>query len=463
MSNEPTLQAAQGLIDQVMDQVGGADLLTAQPYAESAWIEVIQKMDEVYTDLVRHQLELESKNAELEEAHQYIHSVQSSMSDVLIVCDMNGVIEEINQALLDVTGKRPDQIIGQAIDVFFIEHTEGMLARAIRSDQSDTMSDCELYILDREDGETPLAVNGSRRFDRDGNVVGTVLIGRPVGELRRAYDELNHAHAELIRMQQQLVHSEKMASLGRLVAGVAHELNNPISFVYGNMHALMRYGDKIKKYISSLEHAVGDQHVQVIKEPQNIDRILDDVNAVVRDSLAGAERIRDIVKDLKCYSGTQKEAYTEFEIAEVTKTAAEWVVKTVRREPEMNFTVAQDAENLVVNARKGHVHQIIVNLVQNAVDVMENQPLSRIDMHCFKRDNMAVIEVRDHGPGIEDKHILSVFDPFFTTKPVGKGTGLGLYVSYDLAADQGGQLSVHNHPDGGAVFSLQLPLQGVTP
>lgn len=438
----------------LIDKVGASETLALNPSTESAWIEVIQKMDLVYADLVRYQVELEEKNMALEDAHRYISSVQSSMTDVLIVCDVQGRIEEVNRALENLTGKTQKDLLNKPFGTLFGDDSQSMVAQFPEKIRSDSIVDCELNMLDIQGNLTPLAMNCSSRYDHDGRLVGMVLIGRPVGELRRAYDELNQAHQELKQAQQQLVHSEKMASLGRLVAGVAHELNNPISFVFGNMHALKRYGERITRYISAIDSGTDENALKALRDDLRIDNVLKDIGSLIDGTLEGAERVSDIVQDLRRYSGSQKEQARLINICSVIETATHWVLKATRIKPELHFDKSKRIEIMVC---KGQVHQILVNLVQNAVDVLENHPSPKIDISCTEQDGKVAIQVRDNGPGIPEEELSRVFDPFFTSKPVGKGTGLGLYISYGLAADQGGDLQVANHPDGGAIFTLTLP------
>ena len=315
--------------------------------------------------------------------------------------------------------------------------------------------------LQAHDGKAvPLATNCASRYDHRGRLVGMVLIGRPIGELRRAYQDLSQAHADLKQTQQQLIQSEKMASLGRLVAGVAHELNNPISFVFGNIHALRRYEERLMRYISSLESKVNAEELTSLRSELKIDRIFADIGPLIDGTLEGAERVSEIVQELRRFSSGQKEQASRIDLVDVIRTATHWVVKSVRSKPRVNFDLPASLE---VVARKGHVHQILVNLVQNAVDVMEAEHASntepQLDISCEFDHDMISIHIRDHGPGIAIEAINKVFDPFYTTKPVGKGTGLGLYISYNLAVEQGGELLVANHPQGGAVFTLKLPYQ----
>jgi two-component system sensor histidine kinase HupT/HoxJ len=441
----------------LIQQAGVAGAIELNPEGEEAWIEVIQKMDAVYADLVHHQVELERKNAALEEAQQFIGSVLAAMTDVLIVCDRNGRIERANAALERLTGCSEADIIGIPLTDLFASGSGPLIeGLADKLAGATPIADREVALLDRNGHATPLAMNCSARYDHRGGLLGFVLIGRPVGELRRAYESLNIAHGELRQAQQQLVVSEKMAAMGRLVAGVAHELNNPISFVFGNMHALKRYGERLTKYLQAIDRGESAEKLQALRAKLKIDRVLADIAPLVEGTLEGAERVSEIVQDLRRFSSTQSEAADTFDLARVVRTAVSWVVKAARTKPVVAFDMP---ETLEIVGRKGPVHQIIVNLVQNAVDVMADLAEPRLEVKGAIEGSEAVVTVRDHGPGIAADAMARIFEPFFTTKKIGEGTGLGLYVSYGLAEELGGKLVAVNHGQGGAIFALHLPLK----
>lgn len=436
-------------------QAGVSGNLELDASSEEAWIEVIRKMDSVYADLVRYQIELEQKNAALELAQQFIDSVLSSMTDVLIVCDTSGRIQQVNAALEKLTGNSAKAFVGKPLLEVFGSDSRDLIQQFPAHMGNDSLIDCEVNLRCADGSSAPLAMNCSSRYDNDGGLVGMVLIGRPIGELRRAYDDLNQAHHELKQTQQQLVQSEKLASLGRLVAGVAHELNNPISFVFGNMHALKRYGSRITQYLNEVEKESHSPRLRQLHDELRIDRILGDIEPLIDGTLEGAERVSDIVQDLRRYSGGQREEQSQFDLCAVITKAVQWVSKAERIKPKVQFHLPDE---LTIHGRKGQIHQILVNLIQNAADAMTNQVNQHLDVACEKQADVIVIHIRDHGPGIPAEHLPHIFDPFFTSKPVGKGTGLGLYISYGLAEDLGGKLSARNHEQGGAEFTLSLPI-----
>ena len=425
------------------------------PAGEEAWIEVIQKMDEVYRDLIESQTLLERQHAALREAQQFIGSVLGSMTDVLIACDARGRIQQVNPAMVQLSGIAEAKLVGAAILDLFEDEGGAIAARlgeCLRTAQS--IADLEVHMRQNGGGETPLALNCSPRLDHRGKLVGIVIVGRPIGELRRAYSELDVAHQKLTRTQQQLVVSEKMAALGRVVAGVAHELNNPISFVFGNMHALKRYGVAITAYLDATHNGTEPKSLDALREKLKIDSIADDIEPLIEGTLEGAERVRAIVQDLRRFSSSQREMPETFDVTRLVRTAVDWVVRAERVKPAVAFDMP---DQLDVVARKGYLHQVIVNLVDNAAYVLQGVDDPRIEISCRREGEDVVVKVRDNGTGIAEAHMGQIFEPFFTTKPIGQGTGLGLYVSYGLIKEQRGDLTVANHPDGGAVFTVRFP------
>ncbi|WP_292037558.1 ATP-binding protein [Mesorhizobium sp.] len=425
------------------------------PAGEEAWIEVIRKMDAVYKDLVESQTLLERQHAALEEAQQFIDSVLGSMTDVLVACDVRGRIQQVNPAMVQLSGIAEKTLMGSAIlDLF--EDEDGAVAVRFAGcfRNARPISDLEVHMRQRDGGATPLALNCSPRLDHRGRLVGIVIVGRPIGELRRAYHQLDLAHQRLTRTQQQLVVSEKMAALGRVVAGVAHELNNPISFVFGNMHALKRYGAAIATYLDAAHGRADPQALEELRRKLKIDSIAADMKPLIDGTLEGAERVRAIVQDLRRFSSSQREGLEVFDVTRTIRTAVDWVVRAERVKPVVVFDMPDELDAC---ARKGHLHQVIVNLVHNAADVLQNRPEPRIEISCRREGEDVVIKVRDNGTGIPQTHMDQIFEPFFTTKPIGQGTGLGLYVSYGLMKEQGGDLAAANHPEGGAVFTVRLP------
>ena len=419
-----------------------------------AWIGVIQKMDEVYSDLLKYEVALEEKNAALEENQRFILSVLTSMSDVLIVTNRQGTIQDVNESLVRLTGIPDGALRGRSVfdlltDGAARDRLQHMLAAG------ETVHDCECGLCTPGGGSITVSLNFTARYSAVGKMLGCVITGRPVGELRRAYDALREAHEELKRTQQQLLHAEKMASLGRLVAGVAHELNNPISFIIGNVHAIKRYAQRLQRYLEALHGGAPAEQCEQLRAELRIDRIVADLDPLIEGTVEGAERTRDIVDSLKRFSAIDREENVDFDLGDVVQRAVHWVQKA----GSARFAVTLDlAPGLRVMGSPGQMQQVMMNLVQNAQDATAQQAEPRLRVSAERRGNRALVRFHDNGPGIDPAALPRVFDPFFTTKAVGKGTGLGLSISYGIVERHGGHLEATNHVEGGAVFTVTLPL-----
>ncbi len=423
---------------------------------ESTWIDVIRKMDQVYTDLLRYQVELEEKNRALEETQQFIDNVLGSMSDIMVVCDRNGVILEVNQALCAMVGEPSAALTGRAVAELFADDASQAKARDIPGRLRDAViEECEVQLRGRHGSVLPVAFNCSPRHDAAGHYVGLVMIGRSVGELRLAYRELRSAHEQLKQAQQQLVHSEKLASLGRLVAGVAHELNNPISFVLGNVHALRRYLKRLEEYLAAVHDGSDAGQLEELRHRLRIDFMLDDLDPLLDGTIEGAERTRTIVDGLKRFSAVDRDDDAPFDLVEVVERAVNWVSKAARAEIAIDLALP---ETLPARGSAIQLQQVVTNLVQNAIDAMGEGSAPRLAVRAGLADGFAEVAFHDSGPGMSDEVLNRLFDPFVTTKPVGEGTGLGLSISYGIVERHGGRLSARNHPDGGAEFLLRLPV-----
>ncbi|MDF3810484.1 MULTISPECIES: ATP-binding protein [Rhodopseudomonas] len=451
MKRIPTVDRSRGLLDTVA--YPGLPELDGE--REDAWIEVIRKMDEVYSDLLRYETDLEAKNAALEEAQAFISSVIESVSDVLIVCGSQGAIQQVNSALVRIAGGHAVDLVGcelaQIVDPRDLSRVEHLLRPRLPTD----VIESELRFLTPTGPSDLFSLNGAARYDHGGRYVGVVLTGRPIGELRRAYEALHSAHSELQRAQRQLVEQEKMASLGRLVAGVAHELNNPISFVYGNIHTLERYRQRLIEYLATVHGDATDEARATLRQKLKIDAMLADLEPLIDGTLEGAARVSEIVKNLRRLSFNKTTEQQHFQIDRVLDTAVRWALRAKQTRAQVEIAIEP---NLVARGNEGQIHQVIVNLVDNAIDAMSERAKPVLSIKAFRSGDEICVLISDNGPGISETAIGQIFEPFFTTKKVGDGTGLGLWISYGIVREHGGELRVRNRESGGAEFSFALPM-----
>lgn len=409
-------------------------------FTEEAWMEVIRKMDAAYADLIGYQVQVEEQNTALEEARSFFDSVQAAMSDALVACDHEGCIQQVNRAFEELSGCAADSVMGLPLVTLCCEDSQPRLQQALQQLRHQPVRDLEISLQGHK-GPVPLALNCSARFNQRGRLIGIVVAGRPLGELQRAFKELHQAHAELKLAQERLVQAEKMASLGRLVAGVAHELNNPISFIYGNMHALQRYSQRLIKYFDAVHAGQDRQSLMALREDLRLDKLIADLDSLVEGTLEGAGRVRDIVDDLRQFSSTQKTSKASFDLIHTLSSALHWITK---ESPAQLEVITELPEQLQAYGHSGQVHQVIVNLLQNAVDALQDQPEPQLFVCAGQTQDKVWLQITDNGPGVPEDQLQRLFDPFFTTKPVGQGTGLGLAISYGIVQEQGGSLILEN-------------------
>jgi signal transduction histidine kinase len=282
--------------------------------------------------------------------------------------------------------------------------------------------------------------------------------------LRRATMELASANASLKKAQAELVRAEKLASLGQLVAGIAHELNNPLNYIYGNTEFLSDYmrtfTDLLDRFERELE-LTSEQRERIAgwKKEKDLEFVRADLAKLLEGVRLGAERAAEIVRGLRAFarvgSGVEIE---DADLAEVLDVA----LTVLRHELRDRVRVHKEIVPMPrVRCDASRMSQVFVNLVLNAVQAMPTD--GDIYIRLWSEDGAARCAIRDTGPGIPAAVKERIFDPFFTTKPVGQGTGLGLSISYGIVEQHGGRIEVESQPGSGATFTVVLPLPALQP
>lgn len=424
-------------------------------FTDDAWLDVLQAMDRTYADLVGYQERLERQNAELEEMRTFLTAILSSVSDVLIVTDRAGRIDRVSLSFADLTGQDHARVLGQPLAGMFVADEQAVVAAMLQTVRDRRRTSSFEANLQTAGGIEPLDISIAPRLDDRGRVDGFVLTGRPLGALRTAYAELSAGHDALKTTQAQLVRNEKLASLGRLLAGVAHELNNPISFVYANTHALERYSAKFETYFARVQDGASRDELIQLRADLRLDRDVANLRDAIQGARDGAERVRDIVEDLRRLSSDGSGEKVVFDLAEVVRIAASWVLRGMKQPVALEMGALEPVQVL---GRVGHVQQVVMNLVQNSVDALEGREGGVIRISVQNLGSIAQVTVADNGPGVPADLRAAIFDPFFTTKPVGRGTGLGLSISHKITEEHGGSLTLCEVSQG-ASFKLSLPLE----
>ncbi|RDH81851.1 MAG: hybrid sensor histidine kinase/response regulator [endosymbiont of Seepiophila jonesi] len=278
--------------------------------------------------------------------------------------------------------------------------------------------------------------------------------------------QLQESNQRLEETFQQLLQSEKMASIGQLAAGVAHEINNPVGFIHSNLSTLSEYLDAIGTLLGNykdLGQAVSEtdtQKVQLLLEQINalraeedIDFILEDIPGLVADTREGTERVKSIVQGMKAFSRADDGEMAEADINAGIEATLKVVWNELKYKTEVHKSLGALPKTF---CNLNQLNQAFTNLLVNAAHAIEEH--GDIDIRTQQVGDEIIIEIADTGSGIESKHLQSLFDPFFTTKPVGQGTGLGLYLSYEIIQKHRGSIDVQSEVGKGTRFTIRLPI-----
>lgn len=280
---------------------------------------------------------------------------------------------------------------------------------------------------------------------------------------KQALDKVNAVNKQLKEAQEHLVVSEKMASLGQLAAGIAHEINNPLSFVKSNIASLKKYMKCLKDNISDMQQINADQKLNLKNEQleeltsilsnKKMKRILDDYETIFHDVDDGIERVKQIVLDLKTYARADlNDGQEAVDVNKVIESSINIANNELKYKVQLEKKLLAKQKVLAVPSR---LSQVFINLLVNsahAIDVEGN-----VSVYSYDDEENVCVEIRDDGCGIPEEIKLKIFDPFFTTKPVGKGTGLGLSLCSEIIKEYKGSIKLESESGKGTSFKVILP------
>ncbi len=269
---------------------------------------------------------------------------------------------------------------------------------------------------------------------------------------------------QLRTTQAQLVQAEKMASIGQLAAGVAHEINNPVGYISSNLRSLQAYLADMRRVTDAyagMETALPDNSTALgelrdLKRQLDFDYLRDDAKALLEESLSGADRVKRIIQDLKNFARSDQEAWQTADLEAVLDSTLNIVWNELKYKAQVDKAYGGIPP---VTCMPGKMSQVFMNLLVNAAQAIEDK--GRIAIRTGPADNGRVyIEIEDNGGGIAPRDLPHLFEPFFTTKPQGKGTGLGLSISFGIVQSHGGDIQVRSEPGRGSCFRVTLPIEG---
>jgi PAS domain S-box-containing protein len=387
--------------------------------------------------LRKHELELK-----LAVSERWFSTTLDSIGDAVIATDAQECVAYMNPVAEQLTGWKEEDAKGRKIvDVFKLVGADGAplesaVGRAIRQGFRLELPP-NTQLVSKQGGTTNVNDSAAPIVDDRGRVLGGVAVFRDVTEHKR--------------LEQRIAVSERLAAIGTLTAGVAHEINNPLAASLANVEFALERLTWLRSEIAT--HGFGGAHMAVFEE----------VTGALFDAERAGQRVRSIVQDLKRFARIEQAERTILDLPNVLDVAIKLTEHQVRHVAKVS---RQYGTTPLVEANEGQLVQVVVNLIANAAQAIgEGDARNKHIVISTRTDDAgrAELVVRDNGPGIAKPDLAKIFDPFFTTKPIGKGTGLGLSICHSLVTALNGELSVESELGSGAAFKIALPPASAKP
>lgn len=321
----------------------------------------------------------------------------------------------------------------------------------------------EIYHRDSENWYTfnsyPFKDKKTKKFS------GVVIVLNNITEFKKMTNELQDTNDKLKKTQAQIIQQEKLASIGQLAAGVAHEINNPIGFINSNLRNLVQYIGVFKNIISELNSSKTKEEIIANAKNKKIDFILEDIDDLLKENQDGLARVTNIVKNLRDFARIdQNEDFSTTDFNELVKST----LNIAKNEIKYDITIKEKYGKIdLVECNGNEINQVFLNILVNAAQAIKEHKhkkntspdyQGKIEITTLQDEEHVICKISDNGPGIPEEVLPRIFDPFFTTKDVGEGTGLGLNISYDIITNKHkGVLEVKTKIHEGTCFVIKLP------
>ncbi len=398
----------------------------------------------------------------------YVANIISSIADMLVVTNDKGHITLINQTTTKALGYAADELMGQGITMLVYDSDDvGNLTDKLA--HNGTLREYETRYKTKGGRIIPVHVSCARLSDSEDNTLGMVYVARDISERLRVAQELQKEKDEqqvliekLQAAQNQLLQSEKMASVGQLAAGVAHEINNPMGFIGSNIHSLRGHIAQLLTVLGAYEqseqflprNSEALERVTQAKKEAEVDYLKSDIIELIKESQEGVTRVKQIVQDLKEFSHVDNTTWQWIDLHK----GIDSTLNVARNELKYKVEIIKKyGEIPQIQCLASQLNQVFMNIFVNAAHAIKDQ--GTITIRTGLKDDRVWIEISDNGKGIDPEHLKRIFEPFFTTKPVGQGTGLGLSLSYGIVKKHGGNIEVESQLEQGTTFRICLPIQ----
>lgn len=388
---------------------------------------------------------IEKQKAEQEQLkviniNKQIQTIMNTIPCTLLLLDHQGTIQECNPEAIKLFSKDKNEIINQNIIAFLpaLATLEGEF------DTETVLSSMEESLLAPNFDNPYIEFSGRK-----------ITIKESVSYLLTISDinERKHSQKALSSLSQQLVNAEKLASIGQLSAGIAHEINNPIGYIRSNLDVLADYIKPLISYLNIVNTSERDESAKTFYQEEDLDYIINDIEPLIASSLEGTVRISKIIKDLGNYAHVGNKEPEPFFIDELIEQSLTLVANELKY--KVNIVKCLGA-NVSVMGFPQKLLQVFINMLVNASHAIKST--GRISIYSTIDQDEIRISFEDNGSGISPEHLKNIFDPFFTTKPIGKGTGLGLHIVRAIIDEHQGRIDVSSIIDKGSKFDIYLPI-----
>lgn len=424
-----------------------------------------EKADKLLHELRVHQVELEMQNDELRRTQRELETSRARYFDLYDLAPIgyvtitgNGLIQEANLTAATLLNLPRGSLINRVFSLMILPEFQDVWYLNRKRLDREPRFVCELRML-REKAEPFWArIEASRSANADGLAIDRIVMS-DISERVIREGELQIANRQFQESKIQVIRQEKLAVIGQLAAGIAHEVNNPIGFIKSNLCSLEKYLSILLLYLDA-ERVLVEADLDVEKreslwriwEEENLDFIISDIPDLLSESRNGVDRVAKIVRDLLGFARNSPEEMSPVNLNECIESAISIGLHEIGIDAEVIRSLA-DIPAACGNPQ--YLAQVFLNLLVNAGHAVAGK--GAITVRSWQEGDMICASVSDTGQGIQPELLPRIFEPFFTTKETGKGTGLGLFISEEIIRKHGGTLTVESEPGKGATFTVKIP------